>query len=156
MVEVDIPGRGCAVIRHLVLDVNGTIAGDGMIIEGIEERLHRLREVVTVTAITADTHGTAAALCERMGIGIHVIARGDEARQKLEFVRVLGADSVVAIGNGANDEDMLGAAAVGVCVIGREGAAAAALRAADVVVTEIVDGLDLVLDPRRLIATLRR
>jgi soluble P-type ATPase len=41
-------------------------------------------------------------------------------------------------------------------VIGREGTAAALLGAADVVVTRIEDALDLLLDPRRLVATLRR
>ncbi|MCL4078321.1 HAD family hydrolase [Coriobacteriia bacterium Es71-Z0120] len=156
MIRIDIPGRGLATIQHLVLDVNGTIACDGALLEGVAERLERLRELVTVTAITADTHGTAAALRDRTGIEIHVIERGNEARQKLEVVRALGADAVVAVGNGANDDEMLDAAVVGICVIGREGAAVAALRSADVAVTDVRDALDLVLDPRRLVATLRR
>jgi soluble P-type ATPase len=156
MIQIDIPGRGLATIQHLVLDVNGTIACDGVLLEGVAERLERLRGLVTVTAITADTHGTAAALRDRTGIEIHVIERGNEARQKLEVVRALGTDAVVAVGNGANDDEMLGAAVVGICVIGREGAAVAALRSADVAVTDVRDALDLVLDPRRLVATLRR
>jgi soluble P-type ATPase len=40
-------------------------------------------------------------------------------------------------------------------VLGPEGLCAAALRAADVVVTDPCDGLDLLLMPARLIATLR-
>jgi P-type E1-E2 ATPase len=156
MIELDVPGARRIVVQHLVLDVNGTIACDGALLDGVMERLERLREFVTVTAITADTHGMAAALREEAGLEVLVIARGDEGGQKLDFVRGLGAEAVVAIGNGANDAEMLEASAIGICVIGREGAATAAARAADVVVTNVVDGLDLLLRPRRLIATLRR
>lgn len=156
MIEVDVPGRGRMEIEHLVLDVNGTIACDGGLADGVVERLERLREVVTVTAVTADTHGTAAALREKTGIEVQIIERGGEGGQKLDLVRRLGAESVVAVGNGANDAEMLKAAALGVCVVGCEGAATAALLASDVVVTDGCGALDLLLQPRRLVATLRR
>jgi soluble P-type ATPase len=42
-----------------------------------------------------------------------------------------------------------------VAVLGQEGAAAAALSAADVVCASILDGLDLLAHPLRLTATLR-
>jgi soluble P-type ATPase len=51
---------------------------------------------------------------------------------------------------------MLAAAALGIAVVGPEGAAGAAVRAADVVCASIVDALDLLLDERLLVATLRR
>jgi soluble P-type ATPase len=50
---------------------------------------------------------------------------------------------------------MLRAAAIGVAVLQAEGTAAAALQAADLVVPDINAALDLLLDPQRLIATLR-
>ncbi|MCS7003502.1 MAG: ATPase P, partial [Dehalococcoidia bacterium] len=59
-------------------------------------------------------------------------------------------------GNGANDVAMLERAAIGVAVIGPEGAASSAIAAADVVTIAIADALDLLRYPRRLIATLRR
>jgi soluble P-type ATPase len=68
----------------------------------------------------------------------------------------LGAGQVVAIGNGANDVDMLRTSALGIAVLGPEGLATPALLAADVVVASIDDGLDLLLQPKRLIASLRR
>ena len=68
----------------------------------------------------------------------------------------LGAERVVAIGNGANDAEMLAAAALGIAVLGPEGLATATLRAVDVVVGRIEDALDLLLQPQRLVATLRR
>jgi soluble P-type ATPase len=68
----------------------------------------------------------------------------------------LGAAQVAAVGNGANDEGMLRAAAVGIAVIQQEGTAVATLCAADVVVPDIRAALDLLIEPQRLIATLRR
>ena len=77
------------------------------------------------------------------------------SRQKLELVRKLGAGSTIAIGNGANDAEMLKGAAIWIAVIGREGASAKALQAADVVVKDIGDALNCLLNPQRLVATLR-
>jgi soluble P-type ATPase len=50
---------------------------------------------------------------------------------------------------------MLRTAALGMAVIQAEGAAAAALKEADVVVTDVRDALDLLLNPLRLVAALR-
>jgi soluble P-type ATPase len=51
---------------------------------------------------------------------------------------------------------MLSSAALGIAVLGPEGLAVEALRAAHVVVARIEDALDLLLHPQRLVATLRR
>ena len=59
------------------------------------------------------------------------------------------------MGNGFNDLLMAEACALSVCVIGREGCCGALLGKSDVVVTSIADGLDLLLKPDRLRATLR-
>lgn len=156
MIEIDVPGRGIVAVSHLVLDVNGTIARDGSLLPGVVDALRELRSAASVVAVTADTHGTARDLEAAAGVQVHVIGRGEEAEQKLRLVEELGAQTVMAIGNGANDAGMLRAAAVGVCVIGPEGAATPAVLASDIVVTSIVDALDLLRVPRRLVATLRR
>lgn len=67
----------------------------------------------------------------------------------------MGSGNVVAIGNGSNDGLMLAKAALGIIVLGPEGAAVKALQQADVLVKDINDGLDLLLYPKRLVATLR-
>jgi P-type E1-E2 ATPase len=79
-----------------------------------------------------------------------------EDEQKAALVRDLGAASVVAVGNGANDALMLKEAALGIAVIEGEGASVAAVVNADVVCRSIRHALDLLLHPRRLSATLRR
>jgi P-type E1-E2 ATPase len=156
MIEIDIPGRGLLRLSHAVLDVNGTLAVDGRLIDGVAERLARLREQVSVHLLTADTHGAQAEIDKALNLRAHRLAPGGERAQKAEFVNPLGASAVVAIGNGANDVGMLKAAALSIAVIGREGASGEAVAAADIVVVGIADALDLLLNPKRLVATLRR
>lgn len=157
---ITIPGRGTFHLAHAVLDVNGTVASGGRLINGVRERLVSLREAGwQVHWITADTRGRQAALDEEMGWpAARVQARkpGGEASQKAAFVHRLGAEHVVAIGNGSNDMAMLREAAVGIAVLGPEGLAVDALLSADAVVPNIHAALDLLEDPSRLLATLRR
>jgi len=67
----------------------------------------------------------------------------------------LGAENVIAYGNGNNDRLMLRTAKIGIAVCLVEGYASDALKFADVMVTSIIDGLDLLLEPKRKKATLR-
>jgi P-type E1-E2 ATPase len=156
MLSIDIPGHGILELEHLVLDLNGTLTLDGSLIPGVPEALASLEESLHVVVITADAHGRASAIAEKLGCDFHVIERGREDEQKLDFVDELGSDSVVAIGNGANDALMLSDSALGIAVVGPEGAAAAAVAGADVIVASIGDALGLLVEPRRLITTLRR
>jgi soluble P-type ATPase len=70
-------------------------------------------------------------------------------------VRALGPSGVTAIGNGANDVGMLREAELGIAVLGHEGLAREAAEAADVLVASVHGALDLLLRPKRLLATLR-
>lgn len=156
MIEMNIPGRGQLTLTNLVLDVNGTIALDGKLIPGVAERVTALRRLLNVSMITADTHGRAEEISKQLEITMVKIIPGDEGGQKLRCVRELGSEKAVCIGNGANDALMLGEAAVGICVLGPEGTATAALMNSDVIVTDINLALDLLLNPLRLVATLRK
>ena len=51
---------------------------------------------------------------------------------------------------------MLKEAAIGIAVLGPEGMASDLLETADVLVMDINDALDLLLHPKRLVATLRK
>jgi soluble P-type ATPase len=154
MIVFEIPGRGRLELEHLVLDLNGTLATDGMVLESVAGRLKDLTPHVQIHLVTADTFGTASAL-EPLGVDIVVLGPGDQVEAKAAFVRELGASRTVAIGNGMNDEGMLREASLGIVVLGREGAAARAILVADLVVPSIEDGLDLLRFPRRLVASLR-
>lgn len=157
MIELTIPGHGIIQLEYVVLDVNGTLAIDGVLIEGVAERLAALRDRVQVRLLTADTHGRQSELDRQLGLTADRLQPGGrESEQKADYVLSLNAAQVAAIGNGANDAGMLQAAALGVAVLGREGLSVEALAAADVIAANILDALDLLLNPNRLVATLRR
>lgn len=155
-VRIELPGWDTLHICALVLDLNGTVATDGSLVPGVAERVRALLPHVDVFLLTADTLGTAGAVAQELGCELLVLETGREAEQKRDWVRQLGTDRVMAIGNGVNDALMLKEAVLGIAVIGQEGAAVPALLAADVVVPAITDALDLLLRPARLVATLRR
>lgn len=156
MIEVEIPGRGTYRLSHLVLDVNGTIAVEGQLVEGMTGRVAELRRSIEVHMLTADTRGRQQAIDAELGMQATRIAPQDEAAQKASFVRELGGETVCAVGNGANDAQMLREAKLAIAVLGAEGLALETLNAADVVVPHVNAALDLLLKPLRLVATLRR
>ena len=156
MISVDIPGSRRLDIEHLVLDMNGTIAVDGRLVDGVAARLRALESEVRVHVVTADTFGRADAAFNGLPCEVVVLPQGDQDVAKARYVRDLGPQSTVAIGNGRNDAFLLETAALGIAVILDEGAAAKTLLAADIVVTSITSALDLLTHPQRLVATLRR
>jgi P-type E1-E2 ATPase len=157
MIELAIPGRGIIELEYAVFDVNGTLAVDGQLIKGVEPLIAQLRGKLEVRLLTADTHGKQAEIDRQLKFSADRLKPGGHEReQKADYVRTLGAGKVVAIGNGGNDVDMLKVAALGIAVIGHEGAAFEALAAADVVTHNIFDALGVLLYPKRLVATLRR
>jgi P-type E1-E2 ATPase len=151
MLVVEIPGRRAPLrLRHLALDLNGTIAAGGRLLPGVRARVARLATALEVTVLTADTFGTAARALSGLPVALHAVRTGAD---KARFVAA--RRGVAAVGNGANDAAMLRRAALGVAVLGPEGMWASLPAAADVVVAGIDDALELLLDPRRLAATLR-
>ncbi|MBN1640296.1 MAG: HAD family hydrolase [Anaerolineae bacterium] len=157
MVSLQIPGWGHVDLSAVVLDLNGTVTVDGEVIPGVAKRILALQGAgMTCYLLTADTRGLGAATAAALGVVLERLQGGDEAAKKAAFVRRVGAERVFAVGNGANDAEMLRAAAVGVAVLQAEGTSVAALEGADLVVPGIDAALDLLLEPQRLVATLRR
>ena len=156
MITIRIPGRKEYQLRHLVLDVNGTIAVDGSLINGVADRLRQLSDQLEIHLLTADTHDKLDEINRGLGIEGHRIPAGNETEAKAHFVDQLGSDSVIAVGNGSNDAAMLARAGLGLAVLGPEGLSVETLKDADVVAGDIHTALDLLLNPKRLIATLRR
>ncbi len=157
MIEISIPGRKEKLeIEHLVLDLNGTLALDGVLLPGVEERITALaKKNLLVHILTADTFGTATGQFKDIICQVVILSPERQALQKETFVKKWGEQRCIAIGNGMNDINMLRTAALGIGITGPEGAATEALLAADIVIPSITAALDLILFPKRLIATLR-
>lgn len=156
MIELNIPGRGTIQLEYLVSDVNGTLAVDGQLAEGLARRIHSLSDRLEIHLLTADTHGRQKRIDQQLGLQAVKIQPGNEAGQKAEYVERLGAQHVVAIGQGANDAGMLKAAGLGICILSEEGTAVETLLAADLTVQNIFVALDLLEKPLRIVASLRK
>lgn len=156
MIELNIPGRGHLELEHLVSDVGGTLALDGQLFDGLVRPFSAMRDRLNLHLLTADTHGRQEIIDKQLNLTAIRLRSGDEARQKGEYVQKLGAQNVVAIGQGASDAAMLKEAALGICVLSQEGVAVETLLAADLVVPDIFAALELLEKPLRIVASLRK
>lgn len=156
MIITDIPGVGQKQINHVVFDYNGTIAQDGVLIPGVKEGIAAFSDKLTFHVITADTFGFVKKELSGINCSITIIPEKDQAEFKFDFIRQLGSDLTLCVGNGANDHLMLKEAAIGIAVLQEEGLAVSSLLMADLVVKNILDLFDFFRTPDRLKATLRR
>jgi soluble P-type ATPase len=156
MISVTIPGWGDMEIENIVLDLNGTIATDGIIPSDVKEKINTLSDKMKMYLLTADTQGTASEESSNMGVELLKVSEKDSTEVKLRVLESLDPTKTVAIGNGNNDHLFLKEAALGIEVLGDEGLSISAMKNADIVVKNIADALDLFLKPKRLIATLRQ
>lgn len=155
MVNVSIPGHSGLELGHIVLDYNGTLACDGQLLDGVKEALEALAGKLQIHVLTADTFGKATSGLKGIPCKLSILPVDNQDIGKLEYVKGLGPEFAVCIGNGRNDRLMLKEAALGIAVIQGEGAATETLHAADIVCTSIVSALELFTRPLRLVATLR-
>lgn len=155
MIDIGIPSGPSLELRCALVDFNGTLACDGMLIDGVAERLRALATKVAIHVATGNTTGTAPAALANLPLELHLMPAQNQAAAKRALLEALGAAHVVAIGNGRNDREILQHAALAIVVIGREGCAGESLAAADIACADIRDALDVLLTPSRLTATLR-
>ncbi len=155
MIKITIPGNEVMELHSLILDMNGTLTIDGILPEGVSERIQQLKNKLKIYLLTADTFGTGARVAEELGIEIFMVSPENGNADKAHFASALDADGVAAIGNGKNDLDMIKLVRLSIVIIGTEGCSVATLLQSDIAVTNINDGLDLLLNPLRIVATLR-
>lgn len=156
MIQVKIPGQDTLDLEILVLDFNGTLAIDGKMLESVKRDLVRLSPNLKIHILTADTYGTVEHQCQGLPVQVIVLKSMDHTTEKADYLLRFKGQDIIAIGNGTNDHLMLKRAHLGIAVIGFEGASMPTLLSADVVVNKIEDALGLLIEPRRLKATLRR
>lgn len=161
-ITIEIPGLGRRQIRTVLTDYTGTHSFDGKLVAGIKPRLRKLAKFVDIYVITSDTFGTAERELKTLGpsVRMHRLkenSRGD--REKLSFGRKHDLRHVAAFGNGNNDRLLLKAVkkagGLAIAVDNGEGCSIDAIVDADVFIAGAAHALDLLLNPKRLKATLR-
>jgi len=155
MLKIDIPGFGDAGLKYLVSDFSGTLSVDGIVAPETIALLNEIANILEIHVLTSDTHGTARKALSDLECQLSILTGDDHDVQKKDYVTGLGAEQVIAFGNGNNDAQMLSAAKIGVAVCLSEGCSIKALSASDITVKSIRDAIDLVRFPNRLKATLR-
>ena len=156
MISVQIPNGQHYEFHHVVLDYNGTLAKDGQISSEVRQLLAELATKIHVTVITADSFGLARQeLQDVSGIELIILRSDQDGTEKARYIQEQGAQNTVAIGNGVNDQPMFFIAGLKICVLGPEGASTGVLMAANIVVRSPEDAIRLLLNPQRLIATIR-
>lgn len=147
-------------ITRIVTDYTGTLSFDGRLIPGVEERLRKLKELVDIDVLSADSFGTASG--QLAGVPLRpVIYEQDGPHNVLKEKHAKEHDPphIAAFGNGSNDELLLKAVkeakGLAVALDNGEGCSSLAMRYADIFIVGIVNALDLLLYPTRCKATLR-
>ncbi len=153
--KIEIPGWGSVDIENIVIDLNGTIATGGKVSRKVKEKINSLSDQATIYILTADTQGTAKEEILGMKAELIKVPEEDSKQGKFDFLKTLNLEVTVAIGNGSNDQLILKEAALGIAILGDEGVSVSAIKSADIVVRNIQNALDLFLEPKKLIATLR-
>lgn len=153
--HIEIPGYTSYDLKYLLLDYNGTVALDGAIKPSVKELIREISTELEVFILTADTHGTAAAECAELPVTLKTFPTATAMDSKLEILNSLGADNCCTIGNGRNDLLMCRESALSISVIGEEGCYSKLITQTNITVKNIEDGFELLLKPKRLIATLR-
>ena len=155
MNEIIIPNYKTLIVTNIVLDYNGTIAKDGLLKEEVKPLLKKLTKEYKIHVITADTFGSVQTQLKGYDVSVKILNTDNHTLEKSEFVQSLNAVNTVAIGNGNNDALMIQNAVVGVALLGDEGCSSKTLLQSDITCKSIKDALELFLNTKRLIATLR-
>ncbi len=154
--ELNIPGRERMTISHLLLDYNGTIALNGILLPSIPQKIKAINKIgFTVHLVTADTNGTVRNQCADLPIEIQIFDNSNVAEKKKALAEQLGANNCICIGNGFNDAQMFDVCSISIIIMSSEGCSVKSFLKADIACKDIEDAFDLILNPNRMIATLR-
>lgn len=147
-------GVGEIELDTIILDLNGTLAVQGDIVDGAKERLEILRQLgFKIFLFTGDQRGTAAVQAGELGIDVQRATTADEKRILTEKLDVA---KTVAIGNARIDIGTFEPVKLRIGTLQAEGIHTEILKHIDVLVPSINDALDFLIDPNIFNATMRR
>jgi soluble P-type ATPase len=160
-IRIEIPHFKDFNIKHIVTDYTGTLSLGGRLSRGVEDRLRRLKELVEITVISADSFGTAAGQLASIPLTPAILRQGSHHdKDKEAYVKGNNASQIAAFGNGNNDALMLKAVkragGLAIAVDNGEGCSVKTICSAHIFITDVRNALDLLLEPTRCKATLRK
>lgn len=156
MIIIQRPGEEPLKIEFIFVDFEGTLASDRRVHPKAKDKINLLSKRVKIYILVNEENEQVLEVLRKVKAEIIHISAGDASDKKLNLLRQLGTNKTVAIGNGRDDSFMVEEAALGICVISKEGTASETIQKADVVVSNILDALDFLLKPLRQKTTLNR
>lgn len=154
MIIIHRPGQQPLEIEYLLIDYEGTLAIDGRIHPKAKDKINLLSKRVKISILAKSQKERVEEMLRKVKAELFYMTEGEASKQKSDLLKRLGPEKTVAVGNGTDDGLMLKEAALGVCILAREGASAEAMRGADLMFSNVVDALDFLLKPLRHKATL--
>ena len=150
--KYDVPRVGVLEFDTIVLDLNGTLSVKWVISNKTKEKISKLRELwFTIYLLTGDARWTWQTLCNDLWIDL-IVTQGSE--EKAEFMKKIGREKTVAIGNARIDIGMFQHAELSIATIQAEWIHRALLDHVDIIIPSIEDALDLFIDGDSLRATM--
>lgn len=147
-------GVGEIELENIILDLNGTLAVGGVLVDGVEVRLLKLKELgYKLFLFTGDLRGNAAILADKIGVEVQLATNTEE---KEALTKKLDVNKTVAIGNARIDIGTFSSTKLRIATLQAEGIHADILKYVDVIVPSINDALDLLIDPNIFNATMRK
>ncbi len=154
MILIQRPGEEPLEIEFILLDFEGTLVQDRRVHPKAKDKINLLSKRTKIYILTKGEEESIEEILKTLKVEVIYLKEGEASERKLDLLRQLGAKRSVAIGNGVDDAPIMEEAGLGICILGKEGASAEALKRADVVVTNVLDALDFLLKPFRQKATL--
>ena len=156
MIFIQRPGRDPLEIDFILIDFEGTLAHDRRVHPKAKDKINLLSKRTKIYILTKGEKEIVEESLKKVKAEIVYLREGESSQGKLDWLRPLGAARTVAVGNGADDVLMIEEAGLGICIIGREGTSAEAMKKADLVFSNVLDAFDFLLKPLRQKATLSK
>ena len=154
MIVIQRPGQDPLEIESILIDFEGTLASDGRVHPKAKNKINLLSKRVRIFIAAKGEKERVGEALRKVKAEIVYLTEGEASRRKTDLLHEIGPTGAVVIGNGVDDTQVIEEAALGICVIGKEGAWGETIKRADVVVPNILDALDFLLKPLRQKATL--
>ena len=154
MIPIQSSGLPTLEIDFILLDFEGTVASDRRVHPKVKDKINLLSKRAKIYVLARGEKEAGEEVLRNVKAETVFFKEPTVSREKLDFIRRLGPERTVAVGNGVDDALIIGEAALGICIMSKEGTSAETLRQADLIFSNILDALDFLLKPLRQATTL--
>lgn len=140
-------------LSKIILDLNGTLTVNGQIPKGVPERIKKLQKLgFEIIILSGDARGNASQIAKKLNVKC-IVANG--SKEKSKEIKQLNPKECIAVGNARIDIGMLKLAKVSILTLQAEGVHTKTIKYADIIIPSINDALDLFIDSKNFLATMK-